>query len=239
MLQLSKEDIMRELFTDSYWILPLIGSIFGFTTSRRWGGLSSVFGRSVFFFSLGLFMQVFGQVVYSVYAIWGGVEVPYPSLGDIGFFGSIPLYILGLLQLGRTLNLSKALHEKKNVALVGTVIITLLSATYFVFLNNYDLDFSNVVTMFFDFGYPLGQSLYIGIAVLIYLLSVQTLGGKMRARVLFLLLAMGFQYFADFIFLYRQSRGYWIEGGVSDVLYLIAYFIMGVSLVLLDHDLKK
>lgn len=235
---LQESDPLRQWFTDSYWILPLIGGIYGLVTSKRWGGLSSVFGKAILYFSIGLLMQVFGQVVYSAYAIFGGVEIPYPSVGDIGFFGSIPLYILGLLQLGQTLRLNKAMHKTSNMVLVTVVIVGLLTLSYTIFLKDYVIDLTMPLQVFFDFGYPLGQSLYVGLVALVYILSVGSLGGRLRHKVLFLLFALSSQYLADFLFLFNQSRGLWIEGGPSDMLYLIAYFFMGVSLVMLDHDIS-
>ncbi|MBP6994247.1 hypothetical protein KBB12_03320 [Candidatus Woesebacteria bacterium] len=228
---------LREWFTDTYWILPLVGGIYGLVTSKRWGGLSSVFGKAILYFSIGLLMQVFGQVVYSAYAIFGGVEIPYPSLGDIGFFGSIPLYILGLLQLGQTLRLNKAMHKTSNMVLVTVVIVGLLTLSYTIFLKDYNIDLTVPLQVFFDFGYPLGQSLYVGLVALVYILSVGSLGGKLRYKILFLLFALSSQYLADFLFLFNQNRGIWIEGGISDMMYLTAYFFMGVSLVMLDHDI--
>src|SRR3989344_6674976 len=75
------------VFTDTYGIIALIGGIAGLFISKKWGGYRSLMGRSILFFALGLLLQEFGQLSYSVYYYVLHVEVPYPSVGDIGYFG--------------------------------------------------------------------------------------------------------------------------------------------------------
>ena len=82
-----------------YQILALIGGIYGIFQSKKWGGINSFLGRSILLFSLGLIFQCIGQSVYSYYNLYAQVEAPYPSLGDFGYFGSVILYILGVLSL--------------------------------------------------------------------------------------------------------------------------------------------
>ncbi len=67
---LQHNTIQQADFSDFYWILPLVGGIYGFFSARKWGGLRSLFGRALIFLSLGLFFQVFGQVYNSVYATY-------------------------------------------------------------------------------------------------------------------------------------------------------------------------
>jgi hypothetical protein len=87
------------------------------------------------------------------------------------------------------------------------------------------------LVVFLDFGYPLGQAIYISLAVLTYLLSRSVLGGIMKMRILFILFALVIQYMSDYTFLYQASRGVWHAGGINDFLYITAYFIMALSLL--------
>ena len=88
---LNNESINSNLFwAASYQLMALFGAIFGSIISKSWGGFKSIVGRTIAFFSIGLFLQVFGQSVFSFYNLILEVEIPYPSLADIGYFFSIP-----------------------------------------------------------------------------------------------------------------------------------------------------
>lgn len=221
----------KELFSDSYWILPLICGLIGISAARRWGGLKSVFGKSVTFLSIGLFAQVFGQVVYTYYAHVQHVDAPYPSIGDIGFFGAVIAYILGAHFLSKTVG-TKLLAAKPVAKLIAIIVpLVLLVGSYYMFLNGYEYDSSNTTATFLDFGYPLGQAIYVAIAILAYILSRNKLGGVMRSRILLVLTALVIQYAADFLFLFRFSRDQYVPGEVTDFVYLLAYLVMGIALI--------
>lgn len=220
-----------ELFSDTYWILPLLGGVGGLWAARVWGGFKSVFGKSILFFSAGLLAQVFGQVVYSYYALHLKIEVPYPSVGDVGFFGSIPLYIVALILLAKTTGarFSRVSSVKKLIAILLPII--LLAASYIVFLRDYEFSGAHALTVFLDFGYPLGQAFYISLALITYFLSRGLLGGIMKNKILLFLGALVLQYSSDYVFLFQNSRGTWYAGGYNDFMYLISYFVMAVALL--------
>lgn len=53
----------------------------------------------------------------------------------------------------------------------------------------------------------------------------------MKHRVLFILLALAVQYIADYNFLYQAANETWRNGGYGDVMYMLAYLIMGLGLL--------
>ncbi|MEK7571370.1 MAG: hypothetical protein AAB553_03775 [Patescibacteria group bacterium] len=217
-----------------------VGTIIGFKTVKYWGGIHSVMGRVVLALSLGLFAEFFGQVVFSFYNIFLGIEIPYPSLADIGFFGNIPFYFIGALFLLRASGGHLNLSSIKSQAQIVLIPACVLFFSYYLFLQNYTFDLSNSLLIFLDFGYPLGQALYVSVAILTYGLSKNSLGGIMRKKIFLVLLAFVAQYFADFNFLFQNSRGSWYNGGYGDYLYLVAYFIMTLALLQLNvKSLKK
>jgi hypothetical protein len=161
------------------------------------------------------------------------VSIPYPSVGDIGYFGSVLFYIYAALQLAKAAGAKFSLrsHSKKVVAAI--LPLALLVASYVVFLRNYQFDFSSMgstVAVFLDFGYPLGQATYIAIALVTYLVSQKLLGGVMKKKILLLLFALLIQYIADFTFLYAAKNGSPFPGGANDFMYLLAYTIMALAL---------
>lgn len=230
-------------FPSIYGMIALFGAIWGLAISRKWGGFKSIMGKAIIFFSLGLLAQVFGQLVYAYYSFYKNIAIPYPSLGDLGYFGSIPLYTYGVFLLGRASGVKFSLKSSRHQLLAFLIPAIMLIFTYIIFLQHYEMPrfvgkflplWLVPVTIFLDFGYPLGEAIYISLALLAFLLSRKILGGVMKYKILILLLALSIQYLCDFTFLYQVSKGTYVSGGINDLMYLISYFVMTLGLLELD-----
>lgn len=221
----------KHLWSSSYVFLSFCGGLFGILISRKWGGYRSAVGRSILAFSLGLFLQTFGQLVYNYYTLVAHVEAPYPSLGDLGYFGSIFAYLYGAILLAKTAGVKISLKSYHSQLIAVLFPLLMLSASYAVFLNSYEFDWTQPLKVFLDFGYPLGQACYVSVAILTLLLCGNTLGGKMRSPVLWILFALVVQYFCDSCFLFEANQGLWYAAGPGDYFYVLSYFLMSVSLI--------
>ncbi|MEO5635225.1 MAG: hypothetical protein ABIS26_00540 [Candidatus Paceibacterota bacterium] len=222
----------------SYQIIALIGSIAGFTVAKSWGGRKSLFGRVILSFAFGLLLQSVGQAIASYYVYKTG-EIPYPGLDDIGFFGSVIFYIYGVFALAKVsgVRFSLVSASKKIQAIVIPIVLLVLS--YLIFLKDYEFDWSQKLKVFLDFAYPLGQALYIAIAILVFLLSKKILGGMMRKPIMFIIIALIIQFISDFTFLYQATNNLYIPEGVNDCMYFISYFFMSLSLIQLGIVFDK
>lgn len=207
--------------------------------SMEWGGMKSLFGKAILMFSIGLFLQEFGQLAYSYYANILHIEIPYPSIGDLGYFGSIPFYAYGAWLLARTSGIKFQVQSTLDRLKVLFFPIALLVGSYVLFLRGYEFDWSNPLVVFLDFGYPLGQAIYISIAILTYVMCRKMLGGIMRSRIILVLIAFLLQYVADFTFLYQNSTGTWSGGRINDYMYLVAYTAMTIAVLELRHVIAK
>lgn len=229
-----------DLFTVSYGFVAIWGSIFGFIIAKHWGGLRSIMGKAIFFFALGLALQEVGQLGYTYYIYYLGIDVPYPSWGDIAFYGSIPCYLIGVSYLARAAGVRLSLHTFASKLQAIFIPASLLILSYFLFLQDYQFDWSNPLVIMLDLGVPVGQAIYIGIAILTYTLTRGFLGGIMKTKVLLVLFALFAQYIADWTFLYQANRGTWTVSGVNDYMFFFAYFIMTIALINLSaKSLKK
>ena len=190
-------------------------------------------------FSVGLLLQSLGQTIYSYYIYYERIDVPYPSLGDVGFFGTIPAYIYGVFLLARTSGAKISLKSFANKIWALIVPISMLMMSYIFFLKDYEFDWSQPLTIFLDFGYPLGQAIYVSLATLTLFLSIKVLGGVMKGPVLFLLFALIVQYLADYMFLYEVSHDSWRVGTENDLLYSFSYLLMGLALIYIGQVFKK
>ncbi len=232
-------DIGR-LWGAAYGLIALLAGLYGLYAARAWGLFRSHIGKAIIFLSIGLLLQEFGQLVFSFYNVVQKVEVPYPSIADIGFFGAIPAYILGALSLMKglgVLSIVKKNYFKMVLGLTSVIIVLVLS--YIFFLKGYDASQKDLLTIFLDLGYPIGQACYVSLAFITVLSLGRMLGGIMKWPIFVLLSAFALQYVADFNFLYQASKGTWTVSGYGDLLYLLAYFVMGTSLIYLSRSLSK
>lgn len=218
-------------FTASYVVIPIYGGICGIHTAQKWGGIKTIMGRSVYMLSLGLLMQAFGQTVYAYYTNFQHIMVPYPSLGDIGYFGTIPLYTYGALLLAKSsgIKISIQSFRKKTIALV--IPLTMVLVAYAIFLHDYIFDFSSPMKIFLDYGYPLGDALYVSIAIIIFIFSRTILNGIMKSKAFLLLVALIVQFLADYVFLYTSAWDSYYPGHYTDFIYLASYFTMTIALL--------
>lgn len=219
--------------------MSALGVLFGFYYARRWGGWQSVVGRAMLVLSLGLLAQFFGQAVFSYYNIVMKVTVPYPSLADVGYFGSIPLYIYGMWLFSKVAGvrvLRGTVWQHLNTVLIPLALVVF---SYLFFLRYYTFDWTAPVKILLDFGYPFGQAIYVSFALLAFVLSRSTLGGILRGNVLLFMYALLVQYVADFNFLYQSLHGTWYNGGYGDYLYLFSYFLMVTAIVQFGNAYSK
>lgn len=220
-----------------YQAVALYGGVWGLVIGfKSWGGTKSVIGRAVLAFSIGLLLQSFGQTIFSFYNLVLEVDIPYPSIADIGFFGSIPLYIYGTVLLARASGVAVSMRSYASKTQAMLIPLVMLALSYYFFLRGYEIDWTAPLRMFLDFGYPLGQAIYVSIAILTYLLSKRVLGGVMKGKVIWILLALVVQYIADYNFLFQTIHETWLNGGYGDFIYMLSYLFMALGLLQLKIE---
>jgi len=220
-------------FGSVYFILALFGGLCGLVAARRQYG-NSYLSRAQLFFAFGLLCQVFGQVAYAYYDAVHNLHVPYPSLGDIGYFLHIPFYLLGIFFLARSAKVDVWLQSFENKFQAAIISGMTLVIAYGLFLHEYIFDGANFLKIFLDFAYPLGQAIYICVAILAYLAIQADQKNVMKNLIFLALIALITQFLCDYMFVYQVSRGTWILGGNNDYLYLISYFVMSFTVLSVD-----
>lgn len=215
-----------------YQLTALFGAISGLIISKKWGGLKSTMGRATLMFSTGLFFQVIAQSAGYYYAYMSTAgTVPYPSLSDVGAFGALILYSIGVIFLAKASGAHISLRSYKGKLLAILIPILFLSVSFAIFLRSYEYDWSQPLTTFLDIGYPLGESFYLSMAILAYFLSRKFLGGIMKMPILFFIAALVAEYVADFLFLYDSHSGSYMPGGFNDLLFVVSYSLMAISII--------
>lgn len=231
----------NHLFNFSYTFIALFGALYGlYVAWKVWGGFRSVIGRGLIFLSLGLLGEWFGSTIWSYFNIIEQVEVPYPSIADLGFFSIIPLYALAMIHFGRASGVRITIRSFLGALQAILIPAIMVLVSYLLFLRNIEIDWGNPVKLFLDFGYPGGEAITVSFGILAFSLSLKVLGGRMRSRIFYIVFAVVFQYITDYLFLYRSGMGQYYNAGFVDLLYAASFMIMSLGLVsFYDLDIGK
>lgn len=226
-----------DYFTLIYPLLALIGGVIGMRYALKWGGFKSVLGKAIAYLSLGLLAQFIGQILYNYYVYVLGVEIPYPSVGDISYFASVILYIIGVVYLAKVSGFRLAVNSLNGKVLAFIVPVVMLFGSYILLLRGYEFESTSFSLLFLDFGFPIGQAIFVSVALLIFFISKNILGGMMRRPIVLLTIALILQFLADFLFSYLFSIGKNVYS--LDILYLLAYFLMTIALFSIGNMFYK
>lgn len=223
------------LFNWSYGLIALVSALYSWRIATKyWGGLKSTMGKLIILLGVGLFSQWIGLQIWTYYNVIAKVEVPYPSLADIGYFGLVPAYVFAALMLSKVTGVRFSLRSLRGKLIILAIPVASLAAAFFLFVRNVGFEDSTPLRIFFDLAYPIGEIIPAAIALVILLLTTNIMGGRMRPRVLMLILAFSVQFFTEYFFLYQSGQGTYINGGAADLLYATSYAVMGLSLVSLS-----
>jgi hypothetical protein len=219
------------LFNWSYGFIGLVSSIYGFTLAlRKWGGFKSTMGKLLIFLSLGLFSQWVGLQIWTYYNLVAKTEVPYPSLADVGYFGLVPAYIVAAVLLGKVAGVRFSLSGLKAKLLIVSMPLIALGVAFSLFVRDVGFTDTSPMQLFFDLAYPIGEIIPVTMALVVLMLTTGIMGGKMRGRLQLIVLAFGFQFLTEYLFLYQSGTGAYVNGGIVDLMYATSHLIMGVTL---------
>jgi len=238
----AKGTLSNQWYGYTYGFIALIGAIIGLLAARKWGGFRTVLGKAILFFSLSLLAQDAGQIIYAYYIVVAKIQIPYPSWGDVAYFGSVLLYITAAIFLAKAAGVKYALKQSRYKAIAVLLPILILSISSAIILHKHQFDTSKPMTVLLDVGYPVGEAIYISIAVLAYMLSRKLIGGVLGRATLFVIAAFVVQYIADFTFIYQSDRNSYVPGSYDDFLYLISYFVGALTMArfyVIYSDLKS
>ena len=91
--------------------------------------------------------------------------------------------------------------------------------------------------LFFDLFYPIGDVVILTVALMLFSLSYNFLGGRYKMAVWVLIAAFISNYFADFLFSYTTTKETYFNGHFVDFLFATTMFILSLGLCMLDVKL--
>src|SRR3989344_2559169 len=232
--------------TDSFWnyfysfafsLVPLIAGFVGCFLAREWGWFKSAIGRAVFFISLGSFSWGAGSMVWSYYNFFMDVAAPYASLADIGFVLSLPLWIIGVVNLSKATGAKFSLKKKiGKILLFALPVVTVIASYYLLVVVArggvlFSISDGFNLKLLLDLIYPMGDIIILSLALVVYGLSINYLGGLYKNSILAILFGFGAMYFADFIFSYTTTLGTFHNGNFGDLVFTIALSLISFGVV--------
>lgn len=229
----------NDFYSFSFGLIPLISGMWGIRQSFKWGGLKSYVGKSLMFISAGSFLWGVGTMIWAYYNFFAGVPVPYPSIADLFYILTIPLWAAGISSLSHATGSRSALKKSTGKILAVVVPLLIFFASYYllvviardgVLVSTYE----GYLKLILDLAYPLGDVIILTFAILVYGLSRDYLGGRYKTPVNILLAGFLTMYFADFIFSYTTTIGTFYTGGFGDLVFTIAMFLISFGTLGID-----
>lgn len=224
------------LYQFALGLIPLLGGILGLSKARLWGWSKSYVGRAVLLISLGAIFWGIGQMFWSLYYnILSSVDIPYPSLADIGYSLSFPFLAFGLISLSKATGTRFSLkHPLGKIAALVITCLAIIAAYYLLIVvaRGGVIDFSEGgLKLFFDIVYPLGDLVIFLLAALMYGLSFNYLGGTYKLPILSILFGLLVLFFGDFTFSYTTTVGSYYNGHWVDLVLPTAwmFIVFGVN----------
>jgi len=221
-------------------VIPFFSGIGSIMISKKWGGLGSVIGRAIIFFSIGLITWSIGTMVFAYYNLFLSVEVPYPSVADVVYILSTPFWAIGILYLSKATGVIASLKTfKGKVILILIPLIIGIISYYllFIFARGGEIDVNDGLKGFFDILYPLEDIILLTLTTLIYSLSYNYLGGRYKLPCLVIMLGFALNYFADFSFAYTTTTATYYVANWVDLLFAVAMFFLSIGLLSFDVSL--
>ncbi|CAN5752815.1 hypothetical protein BH11PAT2_BH11PAT2_01830 [soil metagenome] len=232
----------ESLYQFALGLIPLVGGILGLLKSIRWGGFKSSVGRALLFVSLGAIAWGFGQMFWSLYYnILTHVDIPYPSLSDVGYSLSFPFLALGLINLSKATGARFSFRHPAGKVFALFIIVAGIAAAYYLLIvvaRGGTIDFSEGgLKLFFDIVYPMGDLAIFLSSLLIYGLSFKYLGGGYKLATLSIISGLLVLFVGDFTFSYTTTVGTYYNGHWVDLILPTAWMmiVFGVN----AFDIKK
>jgi len=165
-----------------------------------------------------------GQVVWSIYEVVLGQQVPQPGLVDVGFLSAVPFAIAGIRAFWGN---AQGTSARWRIWFDGVIVALALTSTAWAFgLKSVWLSDSS--TRILDLAYPVSDIL-IGT---ILILAIRRANQQQAGRMAFLLLGVALYSIADSAFAYLNAQGtFGAVGNVIDTGWFAGFLMIALAAV--------
>jgi hypothetical protein len=172
-----------------------------------------------------------GEVVWSIYEVGLGVQVPYPSLADVGFLSAVPFAIAGIRAFWSD---ARGTSASWRIWFDGVIVGLALTATAWGFGLRSVWE-SNSTTKALDLAYPVGDIL-IGTVLI---LAIRRASNQQKGRMALLLAGVASYSIADSAFAYLTAQGAFSSvGSVLDTGWFAGFLLIALAAIYPDAPPK-
>lgn len=172
-----------------------------------------------------------GEVVWSIYEVGLNVQVPYPSLADVGFLSAVPFAIAGIRAFWSS---ARATSAGWRVWFDGVIVAMALTSTAWGFGLRTVWD-SSSPTKALDLAYPVSDIL-IGTVLI---LAIRRATNQQKGRMALLLAGVALYSIADSAFAYLNAENaFGAVGNVIDTGWFAGFLIIALAAIYPDASSK-
>ena len=182
------------------------------------------FGWALMSISAGLWAA--GEVVWSIYEVGLGVEVPYPSLADAGFLSAVPFAVAGIRAFWSD---ARGTSSHWRVWFDGVIVALALTSTAWGFgLRTVYASEEPWTTKAFDLAYPVSDIL-IGTVLI---LAIRRATHQQKGRMALLLAGVAAYSLSDSAFSFLNAQGaFGSVGNVLDTGWFAGYLMIALAAI--------
>ena len=186
--------------------------------------LKSALGRSMLFICLGMLSWGIGTMAWFSYNTVAQMEVPYPSLADVGYLGMIPFAFYGMYLLLKSVRGS---FDKRTLLKLSAIPILVFVPIYVIFISSALMGDIPPLEKSLNVAYPMGDVLFLSISLA--MLSLIR-GSKLFKPIAIISVGFIFEAFADLAFSWTTAMGTYYTGIWTDALFALAFGLIGVGM---------
>jgi hypothetical protein len=230
------ESIGNYVFNLSMIVIALFGGINGLVIAKSWEFSKNFLGKAVACISVGLITWSIGNSIWSYYNIVLHIPNPYPSIADIAFLPSFPLWAIGITYISQAAGTRFKIWRKHGKAIIiGTPIIVALLTYYLLSIfqkaGKYVDSSLLSIQIILNITYSSIIMVMLTLALVIFGLSIGFFGGRYKVSMYTLLFGFTTIYFADFSFYYTIINKTYFNGGIADLIYSTALFFISFGIL--------
>lgn len=222
--------------------LTILGGLMGILVSRDWGWFSSRIGKTLIYLSAGFICWGIGTLIIGYFNLALDQSYPYPSIADLAYILSWPLWFIAMVNLSKATGARYQFRNWVGKALAVIIVAFAFLVSYYLLVQVarggvFEIDSSNYLRLFFDFAYPVGDIVILTSGLLLFGLSFNYLGGALKAPIFIILFGFLLNYLSDIIFTYKNTVGTFYVAGWVDLMYLTAFFALGLGVNLFSQKI--
>lgn len=204
----------------AFSLIPLVLAAYSLSVHRddRW------FRRLDAFLFVGFLLWFIGEFTWGFYALYLGVEIPYPSLADVFWLVAYPFVLMGTVSFVYPF---RSAIRRRNIipSLAVSALATLVVGVVLVLPT---LSFSeDTITNIVSLSYPILDIVFLFVSI-----TGVTLfwGGRIARAWYWFTAGAGIMAIGDILFSYAVANGTYYSGDPLDLLYVFSYTCYGLAL---------